>query len=79
MSQLNARRAIKLTEWMQRMSLKFFWKGQQFACIPGTSRPVYEIPILLEFCNLPEPLRPALVRNGDYVGEITRSQAAADS
>jgi hypothetical protein len=64
---------------MQDMSLKFFWEGQQFACIPGTSRPVNEIPVLLEFCNFPEPLRPALVRNGDYVGEIARPQAAADS
>ena len=60
------------------MSLKFFWKGQQFARVPGTSRPVNEIPILLEFCNLPKPLRPVLIRDRHYVGKVTRSQAAAD-
>ena len=47
-------------------------------CVPGSSRPVHEIPVLLEFCDFPKPLRPALVRNGDYVGKITWSQAAAD-
>src|ERR1700694_1866999 len=36
-----------LAEWMQCMLLKFFWKGQQFARVPGSSRPVNEIPILL--------------------------------
>jgi hypothetical protein len=67
-----------LAKRMKRVSLKFFWKGQQFARVPGSSRPVNEIPVLLEFCNLPKPLGPALVRNGDYVGEVTWSQAAAD-
>jgi hypothetical protein len=60
------------------MSLKFFWKGQQSACVPGTSRPVNEIPVLLEFCNLPKPLRPVLIRDRHDIGEVTRSQAAAD-
>ena len=69
---------IKLTEWMQGMSLKFFWKGQQFARIPGASRPVDEIPVLLEFRNLPKPLRPLLIRDCHYIGKVTRSQAAAD-
>jgi hypothetical protein len=64
---------IKLTEWMQGMSLKFFWKGQQFARIPGASRPVNEIPVLLEFRNLPEPLRPLLIRDCHYIGKVTRS------
>jgi len=55
------------------MSLKFFWKGQQFARIPGTSRPVNEIPVLLEFCNLPKPLRSVLVRDSYHIGKITRA------
>jgi hypothetical protein len=63
---------------MQSVSLKFLRQGEQFACIPGTSRPVNEIPVLLEFCNLPKPLRPVLIRDRHYVGKITRSQAAAD-
>ena len=69
---------IRLTEWMQGMSLKFFWKGQQFARVPGSSRPVNEIPILLELCNLSKPLRPLLVRDSYHVGKVTRPQAAAD-
>lgn len=60
------------------MSLKFLWQRQQFARVPGSSRPVNEISVLLEFCNLPKPLGPALVRNGDHVGKITRPQATAD-
>jgi hypothetical protein len=60
------------------MSLKFFWKGQQFARVPGTSRPVNEIPILLEFCNLPKPLRSVLIRDSYHIGKITRAQTAAD-
>ena len=60
------------------MLLKFFWKGQQFARVPGSSRPVNEIPILLELCNLSKPLRPLLVRDSHHVGKVTRSQAAAD-
>ena len=60
------------------MSLKFFRKGEQFARVLGSSRPVNEIPVLLEFCNFPEPLRPRLVRDSHHVGKVTRSQAAAD-
>jgi hypothetical protein len=45
-------------EWMQGVSLKFLWQRQQFTRVPGSSRPVNEIPVLLEFCNFPEPLRP---------------------
>jgi hypothetical protein len=56
------------------MSLKFSWKGQEFTRISGPSGPVNKRPILFEFCNFPEPLRPALVRNGDYVREIARPQ-----
>src|SRR5580698_7168393 len=63
---------------MPSASLKFFWKGQQFTRVPGSSRPVNEIPVLLELCNFPQPLRAALVRNSDHVGKVTRSQAAAD-
>jgi len=61
------------------MSLKFFWKGQQFARVPGSRRPVNQIPVLLEFRNLPKPLRAVPVRDGDHVGKITRSQAAANT
>ena len=43
------------------MSLKFFWKGQQFTRVPGPTRPVNKIPVLLEFCDFPKPLRAALV------------------
>ena len=57
-----ARPPALLAKRMKRMSLKFFWKGEQFTCVPGSSRPVNEIPVLLEFCNLPKPLRPALVQ-----------------
>jgi hypothetical protein len=66
------------TKRVQSMSLKFFWKGQQCARVPGPSRPVYQIPVLLKFCNLPKPLRPVLVRNSHHVGKITGSQAAAN-
>jgi hypothetical protein len=55
------------------MSLKFFWKRQQFAGVPGSSRPVNEITVLLELCNLSKPLRPVLVRDSYHVGKITRS------
>jgi hypothetical protein len=67
-----------LAKRIKRVSLKFFWKGEQFARVPRPSRPVYEIPVLLKFCNLPKPLRPVLVRNSHHVGKITWSQAAAD-
>jgi len=67
-----------LPKWMESMSLKFSWKGQQFARVPGASRPVNEIPVLRKFCNLSKPLRPVLVRDSHNVGKITRSQAAAD-
>ena len=60
------------------MSLKFFWKGEQFTRVSGSSRPVNEIPVLLEFCNFPKPLRPVLVRDSHHIGKVTRSQAAAD-
>jgi hypothetical protein len=60
------------------VSAKFFWKGQQFARVPGSSRPVNKIPILLEFGNLPKPLRSVLVRNSHHVGKVTRPQATAD-
>ena len=60
------------------MSLKFLRKGQQFARVPGSSRPVNEIPVLLEFSNLPKPLRPVLVRDSHHVGKVTRPQATAD-
>jgi uncharacterized protein (DUF433 family) len=48
---------------MQGVPLRFLWQRQQFARVPGSSRPVYEIPVLLKFCNLPKPLRPVLVRD----------------
>jgi hypothetical protein len=66
------------TKRVHSMSLKFFRQGQQFARVPGSSRPVNEIPVLLEFCNLPKPLRPLLIRDSHHVGKVTRSQAAAD-
>jgi hypothetical protein len=65
-------------EWMQGVSLKFLWQRQQFARIFGSSRPVYEIPVLLEFCNFPEPLRPLFVGDSHHIRKVTRSQAAAD-
>jgi len=46
---------------MQGVSLKFLWQRQQFARVFGSRRPVYNIPVLLEFCNFPEPLRPLFV------------------
>jgi hypothetical protein len=51
---------------MQRVSLKFLWQRQQFARVFGSSRPGNEIPVLLEFCNFPEPPRPL------FVGDIER-------
>jgi hypothetical protein len=65
-------------KWVKGVSLKFPWQGRQFTCVSGPSRPVYEIPVLLEFCNFTKPLRAAPVRNGDHVGKVTRSQATAD-
>jgi hypothetical protein len=63
---------------MQSVPLEFLRKGQQSTRVPGSSRPVDEIPVLLEFCYFPQPLCAALIRNGDHVGKITRPQAAAD-
>jgi hypothetical protein len=57
---------------------KFSREGQQFPCVFGPTRPVYEIPVLLELCNFPKPLRAILIRNSNHVGKITRPQAAAD-
>ena len=71
------RQPALLAKRMKRVSLKFFWKGEQFARVTGSSRPVYEIPVLLELCNLPKPLCPLLVRDSHDVGKVTRSQAAA--
>jgi hypothetical protein len=67
-----------LAKRIQSVSLKFFWERQQFARVPGSRRPVYEIPVLLKFCNLSKPLSPVLVRDSHHVGKITRSEAAAD-
>src|SRR5580704_2719935 len=65
-------------EWIQSVSLKFLWQRQQFARVPGSSRPLYEIPVLLKFCNFPEPRRPLFVGNSHHIRKVTRSQAAAD-
>ena len=70
--------AAFLAKRMKRVSLKFFWKGEQFARVPGSSRPVNEISVLFKLCNLPKPLCLLLVRDGHHVGKITRPQAAAD-
>ena len=67
-----------LAKRMKRVLLKFFWKGEQFARVPGSSRPVNQVTVLFELCNLPKPLCPLLVRDSHHVGKITRSQAAAD-
>jgi hypothetical protein len=40
-----------------------FGRGQQFARVPGSSRQVNKIPVLLGLCNLPTLLRPFLVRD----------------
>src|SRR3982074_1440796 len=58
---------------MQSVLLKFLRQGQQCARVPGSSRPVYEIPVLLEFCNFPKPLRSVLVRDSHHIGKVTRS------
>jgi hypothetical protein len=63
---------------MQGVPLKLCWEGQQFSCVLRSSRPVNEITVMLELCNLSKPLHPVLVRDSDHVGKITRSQAAAD-
>ena len=67
-----------LAKRIKRVSLKFFWKGEQFARVPGSSRPVNDIPVLLELCNLPKPLCPLLVRDSHHVGKVTRPKATAD-
>src|ERR1700719_3467822 len=37
---------------MQGVPVKLRWNGQQFSRVPGPSRPVDEITVLLELCNL---------------------------
>jgi hypothetical protein len=63
---------------MKRVSLKLFRKRERFTRVPGWSRPVNKIPVLLELSKLTNPLRPFLVRDSHHVGKVTRSQAAAD-
>ena len=63
-------------KWVKGVSLKFSWQRQQFTRVSGPSRPLYEIPVLLEFRNFTKPLRPAPVRNGDHVGKVTWAQAS---
>ena len=77
-SSKSSRPPALLAKRMKRVSLKFFWKGEQFARVPGSSRPVNEIPVLLELCNLPKPLCPLLVRDSHHVRKVARSQAPAD-
>ena len=66
-------------KWMQGVSLKVLWKREEFACVSGPAGPIDEGQVLVESCNFPEPLRPAVVRNGDNIWKIARSQAATDS
>jgi hypothetical protein len=49
------------------------WDGQQLSRVPGPSRPIDEITVLLELCNLSKPLCPVLIRDSYHIVKITRS------
>ena len=57
---------------------EFFGKREHFTSIPGAAGPINDGSVLLEFCYPPEPLCPAVVRNGNHIWKIARSQAATD-
>jgi len=67
-----------LPEWMKRVLPEFFGKREQFTCISGATGPIDDGSVLVEFCYSLEPLSPAVVRNGNHVWKIARSQASTD-
>jgi hypothetical protein len=67
-----------LAEWMEGVQPEFFGKREQFTCISGAAGPIHDGSVLVEFCYSPEPLCPAIVRNGNHIWKIARSQASTN-
>jgi hypothetical protein len=57
---------------------KLLWKRKEFTSICGAAGPIDDGLVLRKFRNFPKPLCSARARNGDDIGDVARSQAAAD-
>ena len=63
---------------MKCVPSEFLGKRQKFTCIFRATRPIDDGSVLVEFCYSPEPLCPPVVRNGNDIWKIARSQATTD-
>lgn len=64
---------------MQGVTSELFGKRHEFAGVLATRGPVDQSLILLELGDFAEPERAGFVGGGDDVGNIARSEAAADA
>jgi hypothetical protein len=60
------------------VSAEFLGKRQQLTGVPRPASPIDDGLVLPEFCYLAKPLSPTLIRDHNHIGNIARSETAAD-
>jgi hypothetical protein len=63
---------------MQPVSAEFLGKRQQLTGVSRPASPIDDGLVLPEICYFTKPLRPTLIRDRNYIGNVARSKAAAD-